>query len=195
MRHFDGRVVSVTAVTAVLLRLRRRLPNLPGIDGLAPSGKQLTKLQLGQQQTQAHVTARRSAIVKLTIHITPLASSFLQVVSSDPFSLQQLRQIFVTMFRFALMNAAILALMSLVAAQTAAPTPPAFSVFPFPVLLNETAAWSTARLSVARGWLAATSLPIQGLAIFAGGALTSVLFECYFRGCNCCCTHMEGIMY
>ncbi len=30
-------------------------------------------------------------------------------------------------------------------------------------------AWSTAALSVARGYLAATSLPSQGLAIFAGG--------------------------
>jgi len=30
-------------------------------------------------------------------------------------------------------------------------------------------AWSTAALSVARGYLAATSLPNQGLAIFAGG--------------------------
>ena len=29
--------------------------------------------------------------------------------------------------------------------------------------------WSTAVLSVARGYLAATSLPNQGLAIFAGG--------------------------
>jgi hypothetical protein len=30
-------------------------------------------------------------------------------------------------------------------------------------------AWSTAALSVARGWLAATSLPNFGVAIFAGG--------------------------
>jgi hypothetical protein len=30
-------------------------------------------------------------------------------------------------------------------------------------------AWTTAALSVARGYLAATSLPEQGLAIFAGG--------------------------
>ena len=29
--------------------------------------------------------------------------------------------------------------------------------------------WTTAALSVARGYLAATSLPEQGLAIFAGG--------------------------
>ena len=29
--------------------------------------------------------------------------------------------------------------------------------------------WKTAALSVARGYLAATSLPNQGLAIFAGG--------------------------
>jgi hypothetical protein len=30
--------------------------------------------------------------------------------------------------------------------------------------------WTTAALSVARGFLAATSLPNQGLAIFAGGS-------------------------
>ncbi len=29
--------------------------------------------------------------------------------------------------------------------------------------------WTTAALSVARAWLAATSLPNDGLAIFAGG--------------------------
>jgi hypothetical protein len=29
--------------------------------------------------------------------------------------------------------------------------------------------WTTAALSVARGYLAATSLPNQGLALFAGG--------------------------
>ena len=33
------------------------------------------------------------------------------------------------------------------------------------------ATWSTAALSVARGYLAATSLPVQGLAVFAGGIL------------------------
>jgi hypothetical protein len=33
--------------------------------------------------------------------------------------------------------------------------------------------WSTAVLSEARYWLAATSLPNQGLAIFAGGSSTS----------------------
>jgi hypothetical protein len=40
------------------------------------------------------------------------------------------------------------------------------------------AAWTTAALSVARGYLAATSLPNQGLAIFAGGQIrgTHVLF-------------------
>ena len=35
------------------------------------------------------------------------------------------------------------------------------------------AAWTTAALSVARGYFAATSLPEQGLAIFAGGAAAS----------------------
>jgi hypothetical protein len=34
--------------------------------------------------------------------------------------------------------------------------------------------WSTAVLSVARNMLAATSLPNQGLAIFAGGASTLI---------------------
>jgi hypothetical protein len=33
--------------------------------------------------------------------------------------------------------------------------------------------WSTAALSQARGYLAATSLPDAGVAIFAGGACTS----------------------
>jgi hypothetical protein len=37
--------------------------------------------------------------------------------------------------------------------------------------------WSKATLSVARGYLAATSLPNQGLAIFAGG----------ISGTSCCC--------
>jgi len=36
--------------------------------------------------------------------------------------------------------------------------------------------WSTAVLNEARGYLAATSLPNQGLAIFAGG-----------QGTSCCC--------
>jgi hypothetical protein len=36
-----------------------------------------------------------------------------------------------------------------------------------------TGKWSTANLSAARWWLAATSLPNQGLAIFAGGQSTS----------------------
>ena len=34
--------------------------------------------------------------------------------------------------------------------------------------------WSTAALSVARYFLAATSLPNQGLAIFAGGLISGV---------------------
>ena len=38
------------------------------------------------------------------------------------------------------------------------------------------AAWTTAALSVARGYLAATSLPEQGLAIFAGGYTTGLQF-------------------
>ncbi len=37
--------------------------------------------------------------------------------------------------------------------------------------------WTTAALSVARGYFAATSLPEQGLAIFAGGGTgTEVIF-------------------
>ncbi len=40
--------------------------------------------------------------------------------------------------------------------------------------------WSTAALSVARDSLAATSLPNQGLAIFAGG-YTQGRFVMYFR--------------
>jgi hypothetical protein len=36
-----------------------------------------------------------------------------------------------------------------------------------------TGTWSTAALSQARGYLAATSLPDAGVAIFAGGACTS----------------------
>ena len=40
--------------------------------------------------------------------------------------------------------------------------------------------WTTAALSVARGYLAATSLPNQGLAIFAGGY--GLLFAfCFLR--------------
>ena len=34
---------------------------------------------------------------------------------------------------------------------------------------GNTGAWSTAKLSVARAFLSATSLPSQGLALFAGG--------------------------
>ena len=30
--------------------------------------------------------------------------------------------------------------------------------------------WHTAQLSVARSWISSTSLPIQGLALFAGGS-------------------------
>ncbi len=36
--------------------------------------------------------------------------------------------------------------------------------------------WTTAALSVARGYLAAASLPEQGLAIFAGGYTTGLRF-------------------
>jgi hypothetical protein len=38
--------------------------------------------------------------------------------------------------------------------------------------------WMTAQLSVARRFLAATSLPDQGLAIFAGGTLVIGKFLC-----------------
>jgi hypothetical protein len=38
-----------------------------------------------------------------------------------------------------------------------------------------TGTWSTAALSVSRAWLAATSLPNQGLAFFAGGGGASIL--------------------
>ena len=38
-----------------------------------------------------------------------------------------------------------------------------------------TGIWSTAALSVARYYLAATSLPNQGLAIFAGGSITLIV--------------------
>jgi hypothetical protein len=50
--------------------------------------------------------------------------------------------------------------------------------------------WSTAALSVARGSLAATSLPSAGLAIFAGGWSTCLLrfFELMRDGLGC-----EGI--
>jgi hypothetical protein len=44
--------------------------------------------------------------------------------------------------------------------------------------------WSTAALSVARGFLAATSLPNVGVAIFAGGQGTCCLV--YFRIFACC---------
>jgi hypothetical protein len=42
--------------------------------------------------------------------------------------------------------------------------------------------WSTAVLSEARYWLAATSLPNQGLAIFAGGTSTSCDYFCVIAG-------------
>ena len=44
--------------------------------------------------------------------------------------------------------------------------------------------WSTAALSVARGGLAATSLPNVGVAIFAGGG--SAFGHVYFRIFACC---------
>ena len=44
-------------------------------------------------------------------------------------------------------------------------------------------AWSTANLSVARYWLAATSLPNAGVAIFAGGG---TFCDVYFRIVACC---------
>jgi hypothetical protein len=46
-------------------------------------------------------------------------------------------------------------------------------------------AWSTAALSEARGGLAATSLPNQGLAIFAGGGDRTCCHVC-FRIIACC---------
>ena len=42
--------------------------------------------------------------------------------------------------------------------------------------------WSTAVLSEARSALAATSLPNQGLAIFAGGTSTSCDYFCVIAG-------------
>ena len=39
--------------------------------------------------------------------------------------------------------------------------------------------WTTAALSVARGFLAATSLPNQGLAIFAGGLSGTYFIVCF----------------
>jgi hypothetical protein len=48
-----------------------------------------------------------------------------------------------------------------------------------------TGAWSSAALSVPRGWLAATSLPNHALAIFAGGKSTScVCFFIYEMQCS-----------
>jgi hypothetical protein len=43
---------------------------------------------------------------------------------------------------------------------------------------GNTRMWSTARLSVARCFLAATSLPSQGLALFAGGFNSELLLQC-----------------
>jgi hypothetical protein len=45
--------------------------------------------------------------------------------------------------------------------------------------------WSTSALSVARGFLAAASLPNQGLAIFAGGLIGSLFSDvpCYNALC------------
>ena len=51
------------------------------------------------------------------------------------------------------------------------------------VALESLGPWSTASLSEARGFLAATSLPNQGLAIFAGGVGTS---------CCCFCDDCRG---
>jgi hypothetical protein len=50
--------------------------------------------------------------------------------------------------------------------------------------------WSTAALSVARYALAATSLPNQGLAIFAGGSLTGM------HVCRdlCCCIVLCAVL-
>ncbi len=45
--------------------------------------------------------------------------------------------------------------------------------------------WSTANLSEARWYMAATSLPNQGLAIFAGGQGMS--FDCYCDDCREAC--------
>ena len=41
--------------------------------------------------------------------------------------------------------------------------------------------WTTAALSVARSYLAATSLPNQGLAIFAGGQASGTYFILFFE--------------
>ncbi len=41
--------------------------------------------------------------------------------------------------------------------------------------------WTTAALSVARWYLAATSLPNQGLAIFAGGQASGAYFILFFE--------------
>jgi hypothetical protein len=49
--------------------------------------------------------------------------------------------------------------------------------------------WSTAALSVARGYLAATSLPNVGVAIFAGGSSTCSYV--YFRIFASCVVRVE----
>jgi hypothetical protein len=51
-------------------------------------------------------------------------------------------------------------------------------------------AWSTAALSVARGYPAATSLPNVGVAIFAGG--WSTCCHVYFRIFACCVVRVQG---
>jgi hypothetical protein len=43
------------------------------------------------------------------------------------------------------------------------------------IFSTATGTWTTAALSLARGTLAATSLPNQGLAFFAGGGGASIL--------------------
>jgi hypothetical protein len=52
--------------------------------------------------------------------------------------------------------------------------------------------WSTAALSVARNSLAATSLPNQGLAIFAGGATGLVVHDFFAMDVAKCCV-MRGM--
>jgi hypothetical protein len=50
-------------------------------------------------------------------------------------------------------------------------------------------AWSTAALSAGRYWLAATSLPNHGVAIFAGGGSTLChVYFCFFA----CCVVLVG---
>ncbi len=51
-------------------------------------------------------------------------------------------------------------------------------------------AWSTAALSVARTYLAATSLPNLGVAIFAGGGRTCCLVVYFSHLCVLCCARL-----